>query len=73
MKRNLSDSYSIYQNCYEDELPIEQFFIEKFDQLPSKFEHDNDFDSVIVNYFTIKGFEHEIQINTGRQVKHFSS
>lgn len=63
MKRNLSDSYSIYQNCYEDELPIEQFFIEKFDQLPSKFEHDNDFDSYIVNYFTIKGFEQEMQIN----------
>ena len=63
MKRNLSDSYSIYDSCHEDELPIEQFFITQFDQLPSKFEHDNDFDSVIVNYFTIKGFEHEIQIN----------
>jgi hypothetical protein len=43
MKRNLSDSYSIYDSCHEDGLPIEQFFITQFNQLPSKFEHDNDF------------------------------
>ncbi len=63
MKTNLPTSYSIFQQCYEDEIPVEQYYITQFDQLPSKFEHDKDFSPMIVTQFAKLGFVHEVQIN----------
>lgn len=63
MKTKLPASYSIFQQCYEDEIPVAHFYITQFDQLPSKFEHDSDFEPLIVDYFTKKGFIQEMQIN----------
>lgn len=63
MKTKLPASYSIFQQCYEDEIPVAHFYITQFDQLPSKFEHDSDFEPLIVDYFAKKGFIQEMQIN----------
>ena len=63
MKTKMPTTYSIYQHCYEDEMPAEQYYIAQFDQLPSKFEHDNDFTTKIVSHFEKLGFVQEMQIN----------
>ena len=63
MKTKLPASYSIYQQCYEDEIPVLQFYIASFGQLPSKFEDDTDFEPIVADYFVKKGFLQEVQIN----------
>jgi hypothetical protein len=63
MKTKLPTSYSIFQQCYEDEIPVEQYYISQFDQLPSKFEHDSDFAPMVVDHFAKMGFIQEVQIN----------
>ena len=37
MNKNLPNNYSIYDTVYGNEIPTEQFYIIKFDKIPSKF------------------------------------
>ena len=37
MNKNLPNNYPLYDSVYGNEIPTEQFYLVKFDKLPSKF------------------------------------
>ena len=37
MNKNLPTNYSIYDTVYGNEIPTEQYYVIKYDKLPSKF------------------------------------
>ena len=40
-EKNIPQVYPIYDTVYGTEIPCEQYFVIKFDTLPSKFIYDN--------------------------------
>jgi ATP-dependent 26S proteasome regulatory subunit len=70
MDKMLPKNYPLYEVSYGNEFPVEQYFIVKFDTMPSKYEISTKmYDSIIETYFESIGFvkEMDIQISNRRQ------
>lgn len=70
MDKILPKYYPLYETSYGNEFPVEQYFIVRFDIMPSKYEITSKmYDSSIENYFESIGFEKEmdIQVSNRRQ------
>ena len=63
---NLSSiNYSLYQAAYGNDLPIEQYFIIKFNELPSKYEVNSKiYDKIIEHYFLSLNFKKDFVTKT---------
>lgn len=58
MENLSSTNYSLYQAAYGNDLPIEQYFIIKFNELPSKYEVNSKiYDKIIEHYFLSLNFK----------------
>lgn len=70
MDKLLPKYYPLYETSYGNEFPVEQYFIVKFDIMPSKYEITSKmYDLTIENYFESIGFtrEMDIQVSNRRQ------
>ena len=62
--KNIPVEYSLYDGVYGSELPTEQFYVAKFDKLPSRFSNLSiSYDSEITNEISKNGFTEIAQIN----------
>lgn len=63
MNKNLPDKYVIYETSYGNDIPIEQYFVIKFDSLPSKFGNSKLFyDQSVLKELTKLGFVEECKV-----------
>ena len=62
MTRKLPSDYHIYDAVYGNEIPIEQYYVIKFDSLVSKYSTNTFYDSSITDYFISNGFVKECDI-----------
>jgi len=56
-EKNIPQVYPIYDTVYGTEIPCEQYFVIKFDTLPSKFINNVSYDPSIIDYLKENGFE----------------
>jgi hypothetical protein len=56
-EKNIPNGYPIYDTIYGTEIPCEQYYVIKFDTLPSKFINNVSYDPSIVDYLKENGFE----------------
>ena len=56
-ERNIPNAYPIYDTVYGTEIPSEQYFVIKFDTLPSKFVNNISYDPSVLDYLKTNGFE----------------
>ena len=64
MNKNLPKEYSIYDTVYGNEIPTEQFYIIKFDKIPSKFSDTSvSYEPNVVNEILKNGFVEFVKIN----------
>ena len=56
-ENNIPNGYPIYDTVYGTEIPSEQYFVIKFDTLPSKFVNNISYDSSIIDYLKENGFQ----------------
>jgi hypothetical protein len=56
-ENNIPQGYPIYDTIYGTEMPCEQYFVIKFDTLPSKFVNNISYDPSIMDYLKENGFE----------------
>jgi hypothetical protein len=65
MENLSSTNYSLYQAAYGNDLPIEQYFIIKFNELPSKYEVNSKiYDKIIEHYFLSLNFKKDFVTKT---------
>ena len=62
MNKNIPEYYPLYDTVYGSEVPTEQYFVIKFDTLPSKYVNSTFYDPSIVQYFLQNGFQESIKI-----------
>jgi len=68
MKRNIPESYILYETTYGNEIPCEQYFVILFDELPSKYVNSNiHYDPTILDHIKSLGFEEESCIYTNNK------
>ena len=64
MNKNLPTNYSIYDTVYGNEIPTEQFYIIKFDKIPSKFSDTSvSYEPNVVDEILKNGFVKFVKIN----------
>jgi len=64
MNKNLPKEYSIYDTVYGNEIPTEQFYIIKFDKIPSKFSDTSvSYEPNVVDEILKNGFVKFVKIN----------
>ena len=64
MNKNLPKEYSIYDTVYGNEIPTEQFYIIKFDKIPSKFSDTSvSYEPNVVDEILKNGFVEFVKIN----------
>ena len=64
MNKNLPSNYSIYDTVYGNEIPTEQYYVIKYDKLPSKFTDISiSYDPTIVEEIKKNGFMEVVKIN----------
>jgi Cdc6-like AAA superfamily ATPase len=64
MNKNLPKEYSIYDTVYGNEIPTEQFYIIKFDKIPSKFSDTSvSYEPNVVSEILKNGFVEFVKIN----------
>lgn len=74
MKRNIPESYLLYETTYGNEIPSEQYFVILFDELPSKYVNSNiHYDPTIVDHIKSLGFVEESCIYTNNRRYDLSS
>jgi hypothetical protein len=56
-EKNIPQVYPIYDTVYGTEIPCEQYYVIKFDTLPSKFINNISYDPSIIDYLKENGFE----------------
>ena len=56
-EKNIPNGYPIYDTIYGTEIPSEQYFVIKFDTLPSKFINNISYDPSIIDYLKENGFQ----------------
>jgi hypothetical protein len=56
-ENNIPQGYPIYDTIYGTEIPCEQYFVIKFDTLPSKFINNISYDVTIMDYLKENGFK----------------
>jgi len=56
-EKNIPQDYPIYDTIYGTEIPCEQYYVIKFDTLPSKFINNVSYDPTIIDYLKENGFE----------------
>jgi hypothetical protein len=56
-EKNIPNGYPIYDTIYGTEIPSEQYFVIKFDTLPSKFINIVSYDPTIIDYLKENGFQ----------------
>jgi SpoVK/Ycf46/Vps4 family AAA+-type ATPase len=64
MKRFLPENYPMYDTVYGNEIPVEQYFVIKYDTIISKFAGTSNYNSKIIDYFISQGFKTESHILT---------
>lgn len=62
MSRKLPDSYPMYDSVYGSEVPTEQYFVIRFDTLPSKLVNSVSYDPSVGDYLLSIGFQEESNI-----------
>lgn len=62
-------NYALYDLTYGDNLPLQQFFVEKFKHIPSKFSEDVYYKKGVLDVFKENGFDDLININTRYKFK----
>ena len=64
MNKNLPINYSIYDTVYGNEIPTEQYYVIKYDKLPSKFTDISlSYEPEIIEEIKNNGFVEAIKIN----------
>lgn len=61
---NLSKNYPLYDGVYGTEIPSEQYYVIRFDTLPSKFLNNLSYDDSISSYLLSQGFIQECNVLT---------
>ena len=56
MNKLIPDGYPLFDTVYGTEIPLEQFFVIKFDFIPSKYHNNLNYDSKLKAYFESVGF-----------------
>ena len=62
MEKTFSSSYPMYDSVYGTEIPMEQYFVVKFDSLPSKHLNNLSYDPSIIVHLTKLGYVEETKI-----------
>ena len=65
-EKNIPQVYPIYDTVYGTEIPCEQYYVIKFDTLPSKFINNISYDPSIIDYLKENGLT--VVTNYERQV-----
>ncbi len=60
--RKLPTNYPIYDTVYGSEIPTEQYYVTKFDALPSKYVTTTNYDPSIIDYYKENGFVEVVSI-----------
>lgn len=72
MEKTIPQYYPIYDTIYGTELPSEQYFVIKFDTIPSRHCDDLFYDVSIMEYLTLIGFQNICEINAINRKYHSS-
>ena len=62
MEKTFSSSYPMYDTVYGTEIPMEQYFVVKFDALPSKHLNNLSYDPSIIGHLTSLGYVEETKV-----------
>jgi hypothetical protein len=57
MNIKLPKAYSVYDLSYGNEIPVEQIFIETYNDLPSKYFTNDDYDMSVIEFIKQQGFD----------------
>ena len=63
-EKNIPNGYPIYDTVYGSEIPTEQYYVIKFDSLPSKYIDSVSYDPSVAGFLMDKGFKLTQEINT---------
>lgn len=64
MRLNYDLQYSVYDNAYINDFPLDQLFINTYKKLPSKYTFNEYYNESILSYFKENGFIEESRIST---------
>ena len=60
--KNIPEYYPIYDTVYGTEIPTEQYYVIKFDTLPSKYVNVIFYDISVIDFFKEMGFVEVVNI-----------
>ena len=65
--RKIPLEFSLFENSYGNDLPIDQYFVISFDSLPSKYSTKALYSKEVITYLISLGFYEECRVVSGRQ------